>query len=128
LGKSRRNAACKKGSPFCSEEGGRLWLIQLCPAFEYKKARESADIPADATGIYRYLRDNGEIMYIGRGAIKQRLAAPERHDWTFDTVEYSVVENPDEQVKWEAHWLARYKEEHNGELPIYNRISGSREE
>ena len=101
-----------------------MWVIQLCPAFENKRARESADIPGEAVGIYRYLRSD-EVMYIGRGGIKQRLAAPERKDWLFDKVEFSLVENPDDQLKWEAYWLARYKEDNNGELPIYNKIGGA---
>ncbi len=114
----------RKDKRFVPKREAGIWVVQLCPAFENKRARESLDIPADGFGIYRYLRENGEVMYIGRGLIRQRLAAPDRKDWTFDIVEYSLVENPDDQVKWEAHWLARYKEDHNGELPIYNKIGG----
>lgn len=114
-----------KNRRFTPKKEGSLWVIQLCPAFEIRKARESADIPADHAGIYRYLREDGEIVYIGRGPIKARLNSPEREMWTFDVVEYSVVDDPDQQVRWEDYWIERFKEDHNGEKPIYNKISGS---
>jgi hypothetical protein len=100
-------------------------VIQLCPAFEERRARESADIPSDVRGIYRYLRESGEVVYIGRGEIKKRLSQPERHDWDFDRVEYSIVSDPDQQVKWEDYWITRFKESNKGRLPIYNKIAGS---
>jgi hypothetical protein len=114
-----------KDRRFEPKKEGHLWVIQLCPAFEERKARESADIPSDATGIYRYVRDDGEIVYIGRGNIKNRLASPEREDWEFAVIEYSILENPDQQLKWEDYWLTRYQEEHGGKLPIYNKILGT---
>ena len=102
---------------------GQIWAIQLCPAFEEKKARESANIPTSAAGIYRYLRENGEIVYIGRGEIKNRLMSPERRDWDFDIVEFSIINDPDLQIKWEEHWIERFKQE-TGKLPFYNKVSG----
>lgn len=101
-----------------------LWVIQLCPAFEEKRAKESEEIPSDAQGIYRYLREDGEIVYIGRGNIKNRLKSPGRESWDFDKVEFSIVEDPDQQIKWEDFWIERYKEENNGKLPFYNKVSG----
>jgi hypothetical protein len=88
-------------------------------------ARESADIPSDVRGIYRYLRESGETVYIGRGEIRKRLSQPERQEWDFDRVEYSVVADPDQQVRWEDYWITRFKEANKGKLPIYNKISGS---
>jgi len=102
---------------------GKMWVIQLCPAFEEIRARESANIPSDATGIYRYLRENGEIVYIGRGEIKKRLSSPERKDWDFDVVEYSIIKDPDSQIEWEKYWIEKF-EEQNGKKPFYNKISG----
>ncbi len=101
-----------------------LWVIQLCPAFEQRRARESTHITSELRGIYRYVQENGTIVYIGRGEIKERLMAPEREKWDFDVVEYSIIENPDQQVKWEEYWLTRFREDHEGKLPFYNRISG----
>lgn len=103
---------------------GKIWVVTLCPCFDICRARESTDILATEAGIYRYVRDN-EVVYIGRGNVKDRLSAPHRADWDFDIVEYSVIEDPDEQVKWESHWINKFKQE-NGKLPLFNRISGAR--
>ena len=104
-------------------ELGKVWLIQVCPAFEVKKARESEGV-ASAPGIYQYKRA-GEVVYIGRGNVRGRLGQSSRKDWDFDTVEYSLLSDCDEQVKWEDHWIEKYKETHDGLLPIYNQISGA---
>ena len=114
-----------KNRRFTPKREGAYWVVQLCPAFEIRKARESKEIPSDEVGIYRYLTDKGQIVYIGRGSIKDRLNSPDRSEWTFDVVEYSLVADPDEQVKWEDYWIERFKQENNGDKPIYNKISGS---
>jgi hypothetical protein len=118
---ARQTTRDKRFTPF---KEGNLWVIQLCPAFEERRARESVDIPSDVQGIYRYVRESGEIVYIGRGEIRRRLLQPGRQDWEFDRVEYSVVADPDQQVKWEDYWLTRFRETNKGRLPIYNKISG----
>lgn len=104
-------------------EAGKMWVLRLCPSFEIKRARESDRIGTTEVGIYRYKR-NGEVVYIGRGVIAERLREPQRKDWEFDLVEYSRVTNPDEQAKWEYHWLEQHKEE-TGSLPLYNKIHAS---
>ena len=114
-----------KDRRFAPKKEGNKWVIQLCPAFEIKKARESEDLPSKHAGVYRYARENGEIVYIGRGPIKERIRSPERKDWEFDRIEYSIVSNPDEQVKWEDYWIERFKADHNGKRPFYNMVSGS---
>ena len=114
-----------KNRRFLPRKEGNKWVIHICPAFEERRARESTDIPSAAAGIYRYLREAGEIVYIGRGPIKKRLQAPERRDWDFDIVEYSLVKDPDDQVKWEDFWIQRFKEQNGGALPFYNKVSGS---
>jgi len=118
------NLPDKKDRRFTPKKEGNLWAIQLCPAFEQRNARESANIPSDAVGIYRYIRENGEIVYIGRGNIRNRLGSTERTNWDFDRIEYSVIKDPDDQVKWESFWLQKYKEKNKGKLPIYNKLSG----
>ena len=118
-GKSRRFTPNKEGS---------RWVIQLCPAFEIRKARESEDFCSTDVGIYRYLRANDEIVYIGRGPITARLRSPERKMWDFHVIEYSIVPDPDDQVKWEDYWIERFKADHDGKRPFYNRVSGSRKQ
>jgi hypothetical protein len=101
-----------------------MWAIELCPSFELRNARESANIPADAAGIYRYIRESGEIVYIGRGPVRNRLNSYGRTDWDFDVIEYSIVQDPDQQVRWEAFWIDKFKDMNGGRLPFYNRVAG----
>jgi hypothetical protein len=108
---------------FPRKEGSR-WVVQLRPSFENRHARESHDIPSDIAGIYRYLRVNGEVVYIGKGEIRKRLSSPERKDWDFDIIEYSAISDPDRRLEWEDYWINRFKEDHQGKLPFYNRQSG----
>ena len=62
---------------------------------------------------------------MGGGPIKARLQSPERKEWDFDVIEYSIVPNPDDQVKWEDYWIERFKGDHNGKRPFYNIVAGS---
>jgi hypothetical protein len=101
----------------------RLWVVALRPSFENRVSHKS-EIPAGTTGIYRYLRRK-EIVYIGRGLVRSRVAVPDREGWDFDTMEYSSVADEHDQQKWETFWLDAFVSEH-GKLPIYNRISGKR--
>lgn len=121
LGVSRLPA---KDRRFYPKKEGKLWTITLCPSFESRFARESQNIPKDAKGVYRYIREDGEIVYIGRGNVCGRLASPERESWDFDAVEYSLVEDPDQQIHWERYWLDKFKQAH-GRLPFYNKVSGA---
>lgn len=100
-----------------------LWVINMCPSFEVKVSHKS-EIPSDATGIYRYVKGS-EIVYIGRGTIRSRLASPERKEWDFDVIEYSLVSDISNQEKWEAYWLDVFVSE-NEKLPLYNRIGGKK--
>lgn len=45
--------------------------------------------------------------------------------WEVFKREDSVVADPDEQVKWESYWIDRFKDENDGNLPFYNRVSGT---
>lgn len=98
-----------------------MWVITLCPAFELRVNADS-EIPSDAGGIYRYLRGD-EVVYIGRGRIRSRFNSPERREWDFEVIEYSLVPDEQQQAHWESHWLDSFVAKH-GKLPIYNRIGG----
>lgn len=100
-----------------------FWIAQLCPAFEYTKSSES-DL-RHLKGIYQYKRSDGEIVYIGRGNILSRLNSPERQEWDFDVIEYSIIESPAEQSKWESYWLNKFIEK-EGRRPFYNKINGKK--
>lgn len=105
-----------------------LWVINLSPTFENKISRsESRKIASNVTGIYRYKRVNSdEIVYIGKGNIKDRLNSPERKTWDFDILEYSIINEEENQFRWENYWLEKYKNQ-NGILPFYNNIGGKKE-
>ena len=89
-----------KDRRFFPKKEGKLWVITLCPSFENRYARESEKIPKEANGIYRYVREDGEVVYIGRGNIFKRLKSPEREAWDFDLIEYSIIDDPDQQIYW----------------------------
>jgi hypothetical protein len=99
-----------------------MWSISLCPAFE-TRVRAGSEVPSNARGIYRYRRGD-EVVYIGRGEIRSRLTSPNRKEWDFDTIEYSLINDERLEQHWEAYWLDRFAEEY-GKLPIYNRIGGT---
>ena len=115
----------KKDRQFNPKQERNLWVIQLCPAFEISADKSGADIPSDAEGIYRYVNSKNEVVYIGRGKIRTRLNSPEREQWDFDKVEFSIVENQDDRERWEAYWIERFKETHGGCLPYHNAVSGT---
>lgn len=96
-----------------------LWVASITPSFIYKysqnKPKES-DI-----GVYRYIKDN-EIVYIGRGRIRERIASPERKEWLYDEIEYMVVDEA-ATVKIEFDLINEHKMVY-GYTPVYNKILG----
>lgn len=103
----------------------RRWIISLMPSFEIQASREFK-ISRNLKGIYRYVRKNGEIVYIGKGKISDRKNSIERRTWDFDKIEYSIIENSKLREKSESYWLEKYKEQNNNNLPFYNKISGKK--
>ncbi len=80
------------------------------PSFEFSVLREKSGlIELEARGIYRYRNTHGDIVYIGKGAIRNRFGLPERADWEFANIDYSPVSNEEDQFSWEAFWLDRYR-------------------
>ena len=96
-----------------------MWVATLCPSFE-NMVQDTTDL-GNTNGIYRYVKSDGEIVYIGKGRIKSRISTPERAEWIFDKIEYSRLEDTNLQTKWESFWLEKFEREH-GRLPLYNTI------
>lgn len=96
-----------------------LWVASITPSFAYKysqtKPKES-DI-----GVYKYIKDN-EIVYIGRGRIRERIASPERKEWLYDEIEYMIVDE-DKAIKIEAELINEHKMVYSY-IPVYNKILG----
>jgi hypothetical protein len=104
---------------------GNLWVIRLKPAFEMKvKRSEIHKIPRGVKGIYRYVTQEGVVVYIGKGDIRMRVKKAERRYWNFDQIEYSIIEDENKQYEWEDYWIEWYKGRNDGKLPYYNKISG----
>jgi hypothetical protein len=99
----------------------RQYEISLAPSFEIR-VYDKSQLPSDAIGVYRYLRQN-RVVYIGKGNIRDRANSLERSSWDYDTIEYSMVHDDIDILKWEKFWLDRHNEEF-GRLPEYNKISG----
>ncbi len=111
-------------SPTKAPDG--IWTIWIRPSFEVAVRLEDKDkIPSDVAGIYRYL-DREEVVYVGCGLIRSRLATPERSGWVFDRIEYSPVEDQSEQARWEGEWLEEHRNK-VGFLPRYKRVGGVRQ-
>lgn len=102
------------------DENGR-WIINLAPCFE-RRATEVAGLPKQGTGIYRYVRGQ-EVIYIGRGDLRNRAASQERKQWDFDVIEYSILNDEMAEKKWEAFWLNEFRRR-NGVWPKYNKLAG----
>ena len=107
--------------------GQRPWFIRLVPAFEESVVpSQVGSLGLDTKGIYRYLSD-GEVVYIGKGIIRDRYQAePQRASWRISRIEYSIIEDDQEALEWEAWWIDRFRKENNGHRPRYNRIDGVR--
>jgi len=102
------------------------WFIQLMPAFEESIKPSDINQLDDHKGIYRYVGgdDGTEIIYIGKGIIKDRFREEHRKDWSIAKIEYSIINDDQKAYEWEAYWINRYKEEHNGRRPRYNKVDG----
>lgn len=101
----------------------RNFLVCLPPTFGKPISRYNAkEIDREVVGLYCYIL-KGKIVYIGRGNIRGRLAAPERQDWAFDEIAFVAVDGETAQIKWERYHLDKHIEI-NGQKPSLNRING----
>lgn len=104
------------------------WYIQLMPTFEDSiRPSEITRLTGNEKGIYRYRggNDGSEIVYIGKGAIKDRfLLEEERKGWDITNIEYSIIEDDQKALEWESYWIEHFRKSNNGRLPHFNRIGG----
>lgn len=102
----------------------RHYFIELRPAFERKVPfQEKHTIPPTAKGIYRYRNNDNEIVYIGKGVIKDRAHEPDRQNWQITQIEYSICKTDEEAFRWEAYYIEEY-ESLRGKIPLFNQIKG----
>ena len=106
---------------------GNAWEVSLMPSFENSVIRIDCNkIIKDIKGIYRYKKNDGQVVYIGKGEIAKRHAEQQRKQWDFDIIDYSEIENATDQFHWESYWIEEFKKMNNGKLPIYNMINGKK--
>ena len=64
-------------------------------------------------------------MYIGKGNIKSRIKEHLGKEWEIAKVDYSVIKDNEEMLKYESYHLERFKKD-NGAYPPHNLIGGKR--
>lgn len=97
-------------------------VINIMPNFE-NYTNEIKNVPDEVSGIYK-LKDGNEVVYIGRGQIKNRIADHKnKSEYKFDQVLYSVVNDEEKEKTAERFWIEKYKED-KGVLPKYNKQAG----
>jgi len=105
----------------------KIYSILLRPNFEVTvNWSDKNRIPDSFSGIYRYLDNNGQTVYIGKGNIKARASSPERTQWGVTKIQYSVIENDEKSYYWENYYLERFVSI-NGAKPPFNVIMGKSE-
>lgn len=97
----------------------KVFVIHLIPSFERQVNLD--ELNEDDVGIYRLIA-NGEVVYIGKGILKQRIKQ-HKLDKDFDKIQVSFIANETKQFEYENLHLTRYKNTY-GRLPLYNKISG----
>ncbi len=113
----------KQTFPIVYDKLEKCFVFSLLPSFEYSCAPNK--VPAGLKGIYRYKNDKQEVIYIGKGCIKERLKEGSRKAWPIDLVEYSVIEDEEVRSSSEAHHIRKFETE-IGRKPIFNMISGKK--
>jgi hypothetical protein len=105
----------------------KIYSILLRPNFEITvNWSDKNKIPDSFSGIYRYLDNNGQTVYIGKGNVKARALSPERSQWGVARIQYSVIENDETSYYWENYYLERFVGL-NGARPPFNVIMGKSE-
>ena len=101
-----------------------IYSVVLRPSFEISVSwTDRNKIPDTINGIYRYLNSEGNIIYIGKGAIKSRANSPERKEWGVNKIQYSAITDDDKCYYWENYYLERFVET-TGAKPPFNVIMG----
>lgn len=111
---------------FTPEEAGKsgAYVIKFMPSFENESDAHFCGIDVNTKGIYCYLAANGETLYIGQGAIKNRFKAHKaQKDIPAKTFKWTVIADEQQRLMAESHHLKAFVAQ-NGRLPTYNRVAG----
>jgi len=109
-----------------SKDNPSMYYVNFSPIFENTVRFDYINnLDYEVRGIYRYLDQNGETIYIGKGNIKERAKTTERSEWGIKKIEYSIIEENDQMLQWEEYHIARFVEDH-GVKPLFNKIMGTK--
>lgn len=120
----QRDSAARKFALFRHPAVPKFWTVRLMAWFEESAFPQDIGAIGDVAGIYRYLDENEEVVYIGKGCIADRFRSPERRNWGIAKIEFSVISGEDAQYQAEKFHLDRFRESNNQRLPYFNRNSG----
>jgi hypothetical protein len=108
--------------PALFDKDNSIVYFRVGPTFEHKYSERRPQ--GNERGVYRYMLD-GEAVYIGQGALQERLASKERETWKYDDIEYMIVDDEEKRFSVEAGLIDEIRQT-TGRLPFYNRVGGRR--
>ena len=124
IGKTAQKERHERTYELTFDRHNKLWFTRLRPTFERTAFYENSfSIPSEAKGIYRYLDVNGELLYLGKGKIRDCLASRGRDEWGIHKIEYSNIADDENSLRWMHHYVTEYRSKH-GEMPAMKRIRG----
>ncbi len=112
------------------DDSFQKYFIELLPNFQ-KTIKVDDELPSISCmySLYQKTHHGGGsfLVYLGETSdLKRRTREHLKTDqWDFFEIQYSPL-NERERVWWENFYLEKYKNENNGRLPLYNKISGKK--
>lgn len=98
------------------------YCFDILPSFEQKTSNVK-NIHPDLKGIYQLRDYDDNIIYIGKGNIKDRVRSHIEKDWDINVIEYSEVEDPTLRSDSETIHLNNFEEKYMRK-PLHNLIAG----
>ena len=105
------------------DEKTKFHCHELTPQFCCELFSEHFYKATNISCVYN-LYQNKDLNYIGETCdLKQTISRHQGEGKKFDIVRYSPLKNSDALRKyWERFFLLKFKEEHQGQLPRYNKV------
>lgn len=98
------------------------YCFNILPSFE-QKTTNVKNINQELKGIYQLRDCDGNIIYIGKGNIKDRVRSHIEKDWDITTIEYSEVNDPLLRSDSETVHLRNFEKKYSRK-PLHNLIGG----
>ena len=98
------------------------YYFNILPSFE-QRTTNVKNIHPELKGIYRLRDCEDNIIYIGKGNIKDRVKSHIEKDWDITTIEYSEVDDPILRSDSETIHLRNFEKNYMRK-PLHNIIGG----